>query len=159
MMKPPDLIGHISIDFKVGASTDLKDTIPVKPVVAFQRTRDAKARDAHEVLLLLKDETAPSSDFGSFYDSDEFLREHASFVQPVSNDPSGQANAVSLQSRVQDLENEVEQLRSQLTKAKGLNDTMWDGVVQKLVQQGKAKGAEGEDAESKRNRKRSRTGN
>lgn len=60
MMKPPDLSGHISIDFKVGASADLKDTIPVKPVVPFQRTRDPKIREAHEVLVLLKDTTAVS---------------------------------------------------------------------------------------------------
>jgi pre-rRNA-processing protein IPI3 len=58
MMKPPDLSGHVSIDFKVGASADLKDTIPVKPVVPFQRTRDTKAREAHEVLVLLKNKTA-----------------------------------------------------------------------------------------------------
>ena len=160
LMKPPDLFGHISIDFKVGASADLKDTIPVKPVVAFQRTRDAKARDSHEVLALLKDTTAPPPDFGSFYSSNEFLKEHASFVQPVSNDATVQHNTVSLQSRVQDLELEVEQLRSQLAKAKGFNDTMWEGVVQRLVQQGKGKGSgETEDAENKRNRKRSRTGN
>jgi pre-rRNA-processing protein IPI3 len=129
-------------------------------VVAFQRTRDPKARDAHEILALLDDTTAPPPDFGTFYSSDEFLKEHASFVQPASNDTTGQANSVSLQSRVQDLEHEVEQLRSQLTRAKGLNDTMWDGVVQRLVQQGKGKGGgETEDVEGKRDRKRSRTGN
>jgi len=58
MMKPPDLSGHLNIDFKIGASADLKDTIPVKPVVPFQRTRDAKARDVHDVLLILKDTTS-----------------------------------------------------------------------------------------------------
>ena len=52
MIKPPDLIGHISLDFRVGIA-DTKDTIPVKPVMPFQRMRDAKARDAHEVTMML----------------------------------------------------------------------------------------------------------
>ena len=50
MIKPPDLIGHISLDFR---SADTKDTIPVKPVMPFQRMRDAKAREAHEVTMML----------------------------------------------------------------------------------------------------------
>ena len=52
MIKPPDLIGHISLDFRVG-TVDTKDIIPVKPVIPFQRMRDAKARDAHEVTIML----------------------------------------------------------------------------------------------------------
>jgi pre-rRNA-processing protein IPI3 len=52
MIKPPDLIGHISLDFRVG-TVDTKDIIPVKPVMPFQRMRDAKARDAHEVTMML----------------------------------------------------------------------------------------------------------
>ncbi|KAJ2934043.1 hypothetical protein H1R20_g3054, partial [Candolleomyces eurysporus] len=165
MMKPPDLSGHVSIDFRVGASADLKDTIPVKPVVPFQRTRDAKAREAHEVLVLLKNKTAPPPDFCGFYESEDFLKEHAFFVQPVStnNSSSSATNTASLQSRVQDLEYEVEQLRVQLGKAKGVNDAMWDTVVQRFVDQGRSNGgtsSEAEDPEdSKRNRKRGRTGN
>ena len=52
MIKPPDLIGHISLDFRVG-TLDTRDVIPVKPVMPFQRMRDAKARDAHEVTMML----------------------------------------------------------------------------------------------------------
>ena len=52
MIKPPDLIGHISLDFRSG-TVDTKDIIPVKPVMPFQRMRDAKARDAHEVTIML----------------------------------------------------------------------------------------------------------
>lgn len=51
MLKPPDLIGHISLSLSAGS--DAKDVIPVKPVVPFQRVRDPKARDTHEVLMLL----------------------------------------------------------------------------------------------------------
>ena len=53
MIKPPDLIGHISLDFRVGTSLDFKDLIPIKPIVPFQRIRDAKSRAAHEVTTML----------------------------------------------------------------------------------------------------------
>lgn len=53
MIKPPDLIGHISLDFRVGASLDFKDLIPIKPIVPFQRIRDAKSREVHEVTTML----------------------------------------------------------------------------------------------------------
>ncbi len=52
LLKPPDLIGHISLDLKVGIS-DAKDVLPAKPVLPFQRTKDPKARQAHEVNILL----------------------------------------------------------------------------------------------------------
>ena len=51
MIKPPDLVGHISLEIQVGADT--KDIIPVKPIFPFHRMRDAKARDAHEVNVML----------------------------------------------------------------------------------------------------------
>ena len=50
MLKPPDLMGHISLSL---APADAKDVIPVKTVSALQRTRDIKTREAHEVSLLL----------------------------------------------------------------------------------------------------------
>lgn len=40
---------------------------------------------------------------------------------------------------VSELEEEVQQLRDQLVKAKGVNDAMWETVVQKLLSQGKQK--------------------
>ena len=50
MVKPPDLVGHLSLEIKAGS--EAKDVIPVKPVAPFQKIRDAKARDAHEVTLI-----------------------------------------------------------------------------------------------------------
>ena len=49
MLKPPDLVGHVS--FSLGA--EARETIPPRPVAAFQRMKDAKGREAHEVALLL----------------------------------------------------------------------------------------------------------
>jgi len=53
MLKPVDLIGHVSLSLNVGNTLDAKDVIPVKPVMPFQRMKDAKPRDAHEVTMML----------------------------------------------------------------------------------------------------------
>ena len=53
MLKPPDLVGHISLSLNVGSFSDTKDIIPVRPVVPFHRMKDAKAREAHEVMMML----------------------------------------------------------------------------------------------------------
>ena len=52
MLKPPDLIGHISLSLNLGSFSDAKDVIPVRPVVPFYRMKDTKARDAHEVTMM-----------------------------------------------------------------------------------------------------------
>src|SRR5262249_36785731 len=55
MLKPPDLVGHVRLDLAVGASeADIRDSIPVRPIVPFQRMKDMKSREAHEVSMLLK---------------------------------------------------------------------------------------------------------
>lgn len=53
MLKPPDLIGHVSLNLSVGNGIDMKDVLPMRVVAAFQRMRDAKAREKHEVEMLL----------------------------------------------------------------------------------------------------------
>ncbi len=62
----------------------------------------------------------------------------------------------SLRTRVADLEAEVQQLRVQLGKAKGINDTMWDTVVQRVVGQEKTKSADDSIPPCDRPRKRVR---
>ena len=44
-----------------------------------------------------------------------------------------QSSGPSSSTRVGELEEEVQQLRDQLVKAKGVNDAMWEVVVQKLL--------------------------
>lgn len=63
-------------------------------------------------------------------------------IQPSG--PGSQLSGVSLQSRVSELEAEAAQLREQLGKAKGINDTMWEAVVQKMVVENKEKVKESE---------------
>ncbi|KAF8817499.1 pre-rRNA-processing protein IPI3 [Phlegmacium glaucopus] len=136
MIKPPDLIGHISLDFRVGTA-DTKDIIPVKPVVPFQRMRDAKARDAHEVTMMLPSHNTSHLyiDEASSYSTEELLCDHAYFVQPLAAVKNGDLDSASLKSKVSELESEVESLRGQLCKAKDINDAMWDTVVKRLVSQ------------------------
>ena len=52
------------------------------------------------------------------------------------------ASGQSLQTRVTELEAEVQKLREQLGKAKGINDTMWETVVRKVIVEGKGKSKE-----------------
>ncbi|KAJ7173763.1 WD40 repeat-like protein [Mycena filopes] len=154
MLKPPDLIGHVSLSMHAGPSSE---SIPVRPVAPFQRMRDAKTRDAHDITMLLPVQDNVYEDEGSIYSAEALLRDHDFFVQPAA---SGAQDAVSLQSKVNELETEVARLREQLGKAKGVNDVMWETVVQKVVVgQGKDKegGKTGPGAEDERRRKRGRT--
>lgn len=149
MLKPPDLVGHVSLSMSAG---DPKDVVPVRPVVAFQRMRDAKARQAHEVATLLP---AIQRTTDLPYTEDELLRDHAFFLQPALGEAGQQQqDAVTLQARVTDLESEIVQLREQLGKAKGVNDMMWDNIVQKMVRTRQVGSAEDGD---ERKRKRGRT--
>ena len=64
MLKPPDLVGHVSLSLSASSSGDSRESIPVRPVAPFQRVRDPKAREGHEVTMML---TPPPS--VSFYDT------------------------------------------------------------------------------------------
>ncbi|KAF8587848.1 WD40 repeat-like protein [Ramaria rubella] len=143
-LKPPDLFGHVSLGDGGAAA---RDTDPVRPIASFQRTRDASARENHEVIMMLPVPKAFSPAM------EELLKEHRYFVQGIDATTS---NGISLQSRVSELEAEVAGLREQLGSAKGLNDAMWENVVQRVLNRdGQANGdAEAEIGE--RNRKRSR---
>ncbi|ETW79118.1 hypothetical protein HETIRDRAFT_156059 [Heterobasidion irregulare TC 32-1] len=125
MIKPPDLVGHVSLSLSVGGEKG--GEMPVRPVMPFQRMREAKAREAHEVTMLLPVQNKPTLESVTTYSSEELLRDYAVFVQPVSDD----APTVSLQSRVAELEDEVLRLRGQLDRAKEVNDVIWQTVVQK----------------------------
>lgn len=50
MLKPQDLMGHATI----GAAKNDSSVVPIRSVTAFQRTRDSKMREAHEVPILLR---------------------------------------------------------------------------------------------------------
>ncbi|KAF9005985.1 WD40-repeat-containing domain protein [Cyathus striatus] len=155
MLKPPDLIGHIDLNLKVGSAADAKDVIPVKPLVPFHRIRDEKARSMHEVSMLLPAVNATHWDESSCYSEEELLRDYAFFMDPTAGPVSGSGpNPTALTSRVGELEAEVESLRTQLSKAKGVNDKMWDTVVQRLIGKDEENGLEEVDGQRRRKRGR-----
>lgn len=47
LLKPPDLVGHVRLD------GDKDGRIPVRPIMPFQRMREARPREAHEVTMML----------------------------------------------------------------------------------------------------------
>ena len=53
MLKPPDLVGHISLSLNVASVADARDVMPVRPVSAFHRMKDINARELHEVPMML----------------------------------------------------------------------------------------------------------
>jgi hypothetical protein len=81
------------------------------------------------------------------------LREHRYFIQTSG---AAASNSTSLQSRVSELEIEVASLREQLGNAKGLNDAMWEGVVQKVLVRDGQSSADTDMDLDERSRKRSR---
>ena len=54
-LKPPDLPGHVSFGDGGAAA---RDADPVRHVAPFQRTRDASAREKHEVSIMLPIQTS-----------------------------------------------------------------------------------------------------
>lgn len=93
------------------------------------------------------------------------LRDQAFFVHgppgnAVATNGGGGAGAGMLQGRVSELEAEVERLREQLGRAKGVNDAMWETVVRKVVKGAAVNGemdeAEGEEKDEGRKKKRGR---
>ncbi|KXN86545.1 Pre-rRNA-processing protein IPI3 [Leucoagaricus sp. SymC.cos] len=162
LLKPPDLIGHISLDLKVGSMSDAKDALPAKPVQPFQRMKDAKAREAHEIHTLLHAKRNPYQDETTEYSPEEFFRDHASFVQPsdIGGASLSGVDSAASKNRIIELEAEIARLREQLGKAKSVNDAMWDTVVQRLVNNenegGQTMTTEKEEESDPRRRKRSR---
>ncbi|EJD07635.1 pre-rRNA-processing protein IPI3 [Fomitiporia mediterranea MF3/22] len=135
MLKPPDLIGHISLGLNVGGITSVKDVMPTRPIAPFQRVRDSKAREAHEVPIILPSQNEPYVD-PTIYTTEELLRDQAVFLQShILPDANGgtQNSLLAQQTRLAELESEVQRLRTQLTKAKNVNDAMWEAVAQRIV--------------------------
>ncbi|KAI3611032.1 pre-rrna-processing protein ipi3 [Moniliophthora roreri] len=153
MLKPVDLIGHISLTLNISSSNDTRDVIPVRPVAAFQRMRDVKSRELHEVSMLLPPQEHAFEDEFTLCSEESILRDQAYFLKSST---SSDEDTAALQTRVTDLEAEVSLLHEQLGRAKGVNDLMWENVVQKMISQSKSKSVTG-SGEDERARKRSRS--
>ncbi|KAJ7065191.1 WD40-repeat-containing domain protein [Mycena amicta] len=167
MLKPPDLVGHVSLTMQSGTTSDA-EIIPPRSVAPLQRMRDSKSRDVHDITIMLPLNIVclrgfplphclifschqTGQDEASVYAAEHLLRDHEFFVHQNS---SASQDPMSLQSRVNELETEVAALRDQLGKARGLNDAMWETVVHKVISKDKE---EFHEEDTERRRKRGRT--
>ncbi|KAH9000358.1 WD40 repeat-like protein [Lactarius akahatsu] len=160
LLKPPDLVGHVQL------GGDKDGGIPVLPILPFQRMREARPREAHEVTMMLPHARNSTHESVTTYSREELLRDWEFFVKPRLTTPTVENDALSappLDGRVTELADEVARLKSQLARAKGINDVMWETLTQTAAAQGKELAAPDqahdshEDAADERERKRGKT--
>lgn len=70
--------------------------------------------------------------YASEYSEQVLLEDYAFFAHGQGADMGGEPPSTN--ARVGKLEVEVAKLKEQLGKAKAINDTMWQGIVQRLVE-------------------------
>ncbi|KAG8694445.1 Pre-rRNA-processing protein ipi3 [Ceratobasidium sp. 395] len=128
MLKPVDLQGHATI---TDGGVSAKEPIPLRPVVPFQRMRDPKAREAHEPMMIILPGHGETPSLNDSEDA-EILAGQAYFLGSSVHQGTGAGQHV-INSRVTELEAEVARLRADLGKAKGINDSMWDMVVDTIL--------------------------
>jgi pre-rRNA-processing protein IPI3 len=99
------------------------------------------------------------------YEREELLRDWEFFVKPrpATTMEHDAYSTPRPDGRVTELEDEVARLKSQLARAKGINDVMWESLTQTAAAQGKELAAPDqvfdshEDAADVRERKRGKT--
>lgn len=70
------------------------------------------------------------------YDYDMFSSDHAYLtnrLSPSNSVAKAPNNVVELEARIGTLEAEVSHLKSQLDKAQGINDSMWESIVKGVL--------------------------
>ncbi|KAH9975991.1 WD40 repeat-like protein [Lactifluus volemus] len=149
LLKPLDLVGHVHL------GGDKDGGIPVRPILPFQRMREARSREAHEVTMILphaqKVRLLARVYSVTAYSREELLRDWEFFVRPrPARDGNGDdddalpaARAADGDGRVTELEDEVARLKMQLARAKGINDVMWETLMQNMSAKGKEPAASG----------------
>jgi pre-rRNA-processing protein IPI3 len=90
------------------------------------------------------------------YLADELLRDQAFFLRSNNTSDTSSDDASILRNRVADLESEIQQIKAQLGKAKGINDAMWDNVVQRVIFNEKVSQSSEQVGEHEHERKRKR---
>ncbi|KAI9459038.1 WD40 repeat-like protein [Russula earlei] len=132
LLKPPDLVGHV----RLGGDKD--GGIPVRSVVPFQRMLEARLRDAHEVTMMLQHAPKGTThESVTAYPRDELLCDWELFTQPRPAAENDAPPAAQPAEYVVELEEEVARLKTQLARAKGINDVMWETLIQNVSAQGK----------------------
>jgi pre-rRNA-processing protein IPI3 len=144
--KPPDLVGCIQLAALSGPNKE--ETIPVRPIQPFARTRDPKGKPREVSVFLPQRSVSPyvvwlQSERYQYapqavlpYDYQTFSSDQAYFASslaPSNTVAKAPNNAIELQARIGTLEAEVSHLKSQLDKAQGINDSMWEGIVKGVL--------------------------
>lgn len=123
MLRPPDLVGHVSLTAAMRGGHGAKDGWPMMEVRPFERMRvGQKQRMEHEVGVMLgqvDDDALSGLDVAEEEVSTGAWVAQTSAVPAVDNSSE----------RLLSLEAEVVLLRSQLSRAKQINDQIWSGVV------------------------------
>lgn len=147
ILRPIDLVGHVSLNLHVNGATDAKDAIPVRPVLPFQRTKDAKLRSTHEVTIMLPAARSVSNSGASMsrdlimfrmqsqnltYSQQELLKDYASVIRDRKKEWEGALASASAD--VRRLEATVAKFEEQLGKAKAINERMWQFLVQRSTE-------------------------
>jgi len=97
------------------------------------------------------------------YSREELLRDWEFFVRPgPAADRADALPAAQVDGRVTGLEDEVARLKTQLARAKGINDVMWETLVQNMAAHGKELAApdqvpDSQEDADRRERKRGKT--
>lgn len=147
MLKPQDLMGHATLSMGTGGAKSEKDnTVPIRSITAFSRTRDPKTREAHEVLILPPSsvQQAPHMKRAVGYTPDDFLDDYRFFTNPSL---SSNANATSTNqaapagpaaaARITALEGELASVKAQLARAKALNTSIYESALSAILEKEK----------------------
>jgi len=126
MLRPPDLIGHISLTAAMHGGLN-KDGWPVMEVRPLERMRvGQRQRLEQEIGVMLGGKV------------DEEIMDGFDIVESELPASVGTASVAEVKddgddsSRLLELEAEVARLRSQLARAKQINDRIWSGVVDQV---------------------------
>ncbi|KAF8317122.1 WD40 repeat-like protein [Clavulina sp. PMI_390] len=138
MIKPQDLMGHAII----GAAKNDSNSIPIRTVKEFQRIRDPKAREAHEVSLLLPPTAKSWLAVAGGPSQDSFLDDYRFFTNPAMSTSavlSGPSSSTAMpagpqaSARINELERELALLKSQLSRAKELNTSLYETAMAAII--------------------------
>ncbi|KAG8974954.1 Pre-rRNA-processing protein ipi3 [Tulasnella sp. 425] len=145
-LKPLDLVGQMTIEIK------LRGTL-MRCRLCYPSLRKP-LYDTWFLPAMLADQTenviSPQVLRGGLPPYD-FLADHRFFMGQQSE--TGATSTQSLQSRIAELEGELASMKQNLTKAKGLNDAMWETVVSSVLGSENSKTREEETGESRKSKK------
>ncbi len=146
LIRPADLVGHINFASLIGSGSgtngNKSEEWPIMECRPFERMRvGRKERDEQEIGILLGGIDGEFEEMDGL-DTSVYLEEedvvgfggaagYSGGIRGLGG--SNQEAAARTEDKVNALEAEVAKLKSQLQRAKEINDTMWNGVIDKAL--------------------------